>query len=103
MTSDCVQVQNRSGQDCLQNHMNELSDECQNIYKSYVHCKRGMLDMRKRCGVARIGVILSALVLTIRACPHNRFRGNAPPSAKSNNQPGGTSQVDMQPEEALAR
>ncbi|CAO1625296.1 unnamed protein product [Sympodiomycopsis kandeliae] len=70
LESDCVTKNDRSGQDCLQNHTNELSDDCLNIYKSYVHCKRGMLDMRKR------------------------FRGNAPPTAKSNNPHGATSTVE---------
>lgn len=44
MQSDCVQKDGRSGQDCLQHHTDELPDECKNIYKSYVHCKRGMVS-----------------------------------------------------------
>ncbi|PWY98498.1 hypothetical protein BCV70DRAFT_201811 [Testicularia cyperi] len=68
--TDCYLVQGNSAQDCIRNHMSELPLECQQLYKSFVECRRGMLDMRKR------------------------FRGNAPPASGSNNAPGGTSQVD---------
>ncbi|PWN24167.1 hypothetical protein BCV69DRAFT_296458 [Microstroma glucosiphilum] len=70
LASPCVQEQGKSAQDCLRNEKESLPLECQNIYKSYVACKRGMLDMRKR------------------------FRGNAPAATKRTNAPGGTSQVD---------
>lgn len=44
LESDCVQKDGRSGQECLRDHMDELDMECKNIYKSYVHCKRGMVS-----------------------------------------------------------
>ncbi|PWN35992.1 uncharacterized protein FA14DRAFT_189914 [Meira miltonrushii] len=66
--SECVQS-GKSGQDCLRNHMDELPEDCQAVYKSYVHCRRGLLDMRKR------------------------FRGNAPATTAGNPAPGGTSTV----------
>ncbi|CAO1634561.1 unnamed protein product [Parajaminaea phylloscopi] len=70
LNSDCVQKEGRSGQDCLQSGVKDLPMECQNIYRSYVACRKGLLDMRKR------------------------FRGNAPTPAKSNNAPGGTTTVE---------
>ncbi|EPQ31885.1 uncharacterized protein PFL1_00084 [Pseudozyma flocculosa PF-1] len=70
LKTDCFLVDKRSAQDCLQHHMAELPIECQHLYKSFVECRRGMLDMRKR------------------------FRGNAPPAASGNTPPGGTSTVE---------
>ncbi|CAO1622858.1 unnamed protein product [Jaminaea pallidilutea] len=78
LASDCVQKEGRTGQDCLQNDMRQLPLECQNIYKSFVHCRKGLLDMRKR------------------------FRGNAPAVSKYNNQPGGTTEVEAPGMEAAA-
>ncbi|KIS70741.1 uncharacterized protein UMAG_01896 [Mycosarcoma maydis] len=70
LKTDCYLKQGNSAQECITSHMAELPVECQHLYKSFVECRRGMLDMRKR------------------------FRGNAPPAASSSNAPGGTSQVD---------
>ncbi|PWN26089.1 hypothetical protein BDZ90DRAFT_58601 [Jaminaea rosea] len=69
LASPCVQQEGRSGQDCIQHDMDKLPMECQNIYRSFVHCRKGLLDMRKR------------------------FRGNAPPTGKSNNPTGGNTAV----------
>lgn len=41
--SECVQS-GKTGQDCLRNHMNELPENCQAVYKSYVHCRRGLVS-----------------------------------------------------------
>ncbi|KAJ1027143.1 hypothetical protein NDA18_003159 [Ustilago nuda] len=70
LKTDCYLKQGNSAQECITSHMTKLPLECQQLYKSFVECRRGMLDMRKR------------------------FRGNAPPVAGGNNAPGGTSQVD---------
>ncbi|PWN90015.1 hypothetical protein FA10DRAFT_102314 [Acaromyces ingoldii] len=69
IATDCVQKEGKTGQECLRDHMDELPQDCQHLYKSYVACRRGMLDMRKR------------------------FRGNAPTASSANNPPGGTSSV----------
>ncbi|UZJ51930.1 hypothetical protein CBS101457_001250 [Exobasidium rhododendri] len=70
MQTDCVQKDGKTGQECLRDHLAELPSDCQLIYKSYVSCRRGLLDMRKR------------------------FRGNAPTASRENNPPGGTTIID---------
>lgn len=70
MQTDCVQKNGKTGQECLRDHLEELPSDCQLIYKSYVNCRRGLLDMRKR------------------------FRGNAPTASRDNNPPGGTSTIE---------
>ncbi|KAK0568778.1 hypothetical protein OC861_001630 [Tilletia horrida] len=42
--------QRNSPQDCLRNPelQQALPDECKGLYRSYVECRRSMLDMRKR-------------------------------------------------------
>lgn len=46
--SDCVQKRGLNGQECLQNHFDELSPECQQVYRGFVDCKRSLWDMRSR-------------------------------------------------------
>ncbi|SNX82952.1 related to PET191 - involved in assembly of cytochrome oxidase [Melanopsichium pennsylvanicum] len=70
LKTDCYLKDGKSAQECITSHMAELPMECQHLYKSFVECRRGMFDMRKR------------------------FRGNAPPVASGNNAPGGTSTVE---------
>lgn len=48
MQTDCVQKHGKTGQECLRDHMDELPGDCQAIYKSYVHCKRGMVSLSLR-------------------------------------------------------
>lgn len=38
----------RSGKECLRDHVDELSPECQQAYHGYVDCKRSLWDMRTR-------------------------------------------------------
>ncbi|PKI83535.1 hypothetical protein MVES_002657 [Malassezia vespertilionis] len=46
--SDCVVKEGHTGKECLQEHMDALPIACQQAYKSFVDCKRSLLDMRKR-------------------------------------------------------
>ncbi|KAK0527909.1 hypothetical protein OC834_004249 [Tilletia horrida] len=50
LASPCVSQQGHSAQDCLRDHAlrDALPDECKGLYRSYVECRRSMLDMRKR-------------------------------------------------------
>ncbi|KAE8226979.1 hypothetical protein CF319_g472 [Tilletia indica] len=50
LASPCVAQQGHSAQDCLRDHnlRDALPDECKGMYRSYVECRRSMLDMRKR-------------------------------------------------------
>lgn len=50
MKSDCV-LSGRSGQECIQEHVDELPKDCQAILKSYVHCKRGMVRWSSAEGI----------------------------------------------------
>ncbi|WFD35161.1 hypothetical protein MCUN1_002011 [Malassezia cuniculi] len=45
--SDCVR-RGIAPRDCLKNHQDEFSKECQQTYKGFVDCKRSFWDMRKR-------------------------------------------------------
>ena len=49
LQTDCVK-NGKSGQECLQNHMDELPNDCQVIYKSYVNCRRGLVRYWGGCG-----------------------------------------------------
>ncbi|KDN46631.1 hypothetical protein K437DRAFT_256138 [Tilletiaria anomala UBC 951] len=70
LASDCVVKEGNSPKDCLQSHLRDLPMDCQHLYKSYVECRRGLLDMRKR------------------------FRGMAPTPGRSNLAPGSTTNVE---------
>lgn len=42
--TDCVLKHDRTPQDCLHNHADELPVECQQLRKAYFECKRGMVS-----------------------------------------------------------
>lgn len=46
--SDCIRVHRRTAKECLRDHVEELSPECQQAYHGYVDCKRSLWDMRTR-------------------------------------------------------
>lgn len=48
MLSPCVRKDGIKPSECLVNHKDELSSDCMNLYRSYVACRRSVLDMRQR-------------------------------------------------------
>lgn len=44
LKSDCFTKHGHSAQECIQSHMAELPLECQQLYKSFVECRRGMVS-----------------------------------------------------------
>lgn len=44
MKSDCYLKDGKSAQECITSHMAELPLECQQLYKSFVECRRGMVS-----------------------------------------------------------
>lgn len=43
LNSDCVRRDGNLPSDCVKNHANELSEECQLLRLSVFECKRGMV------------------------------------------------------------
>lgn len=48
LQSPCVRRDGHKPTECLKHHMDEMSTECNNVLRSYVACRRGVLDMRQR-------------------------------------------------------
>lgn len=103
LKTDCYLKQGNSAQECITSRMTELPLECQQLYKSFVECRRGMvstlppsllLTLRKRTECNTDDQIMLCDVGIGQLDMRKRFRGNAPPAAGNNNAPGGTSQVD---------
>lgn len=53
IATDCVQKEGKTGQECLRDHMDELPQDCQHLYKSYVACRRGMVSVERTDGRKR--------------------------------------------------
>ncbi|KAL9936452.1 hypothetical protein V8E36_004520 [Tilletia maclaganii] len=84
LASPCVAQQGHSAQDCLRDHSlrDALPDECKGLYRSYVECRRSMLDMRKRFR----GNFLSAPGVTTSTA-------YTPSNSTSSSEPAGSSGV----------